>query len=181
MYLRLGRLAYCSDSRWISWARRAISSLRSMISRSLGARRSGVSGVCGAESTLRSACRVVSNSVCVGGEGRGAPFSVGRGAMPGMGFGTLLVSESVGRLACSDSPPPLLLAWARKSALSGALPLAACSRITSSAGSDGAAFSMLKVMPSASTAWATTENRKVTPKRSAEWLEAEALTTVGIQ
>ncbi|MFZ1390990.1 MAG: hypothetical protein WAS23_05300, partial [Dokdonella sp.] len=94
-----------------------------MISRSLGACRSGVSGVSGEESTLRSALRVVSSSVRLGAVGRGAPFSVGRGVMPAIGFGIGLLSGSVGRLAFSVSPPPELLAWARKSAVSGALPL----------------------------------------------------------
>ena len=75
----------------------------------------------------------------------------GAGRCPAIGFGTGLDSGSVGRLALSLSPPPVLLAWARKSALSGASPLADCTRITSSEGSDGAGLAMLKVMPRAST------------------------------
>jgi len=61
--------------------------------------------------------------------------------MPAVGFGNGLDSGSVGRFAVSASPPPLLLAWARKSALSGVCPLADCTRMTSSAGSAGAGFS----------------------------------------
>src|SRR5690606_4549912 len=86
-----------------------------------------------------------------------------------------------GRRAASEPPPPLLLAWARKSAFSASLPLADCTRITSSDGSDAGGFLKVNVMPSAITACAISENRKVTPRRSAAALVVEVLTPVAIR
>jgi hypothetical protein len=166
MYLRLGRLAYCSDSFWISCASRAISMRRWSVSAS---GTSGVGSACGDCCSLGTEyvdLRCVSRRVGVASDGFGAPSSSGTGAMPGVAFGTGLDIGCDGRCALSDSPPPLLFACAMKSAFSGFSLFADCTRITSSAGRRGGAFSNSKTTPSATTACATSENSSVTPSRS---------------
>src|SRR4051794_29329626 len=167
MYFRFGRFAYCSDSRWISCASLAISSLRWSSSRSTAAGRVGVSGFAVSVLTVNFDCFVVSISASVGASGLGAPFSSCTGAMPETAFGIALDSGSDGRFAFSAVPPPALFACARKSAFSGFSSLADCTRITSIDGSCGAGFSYSNVRPSASTPCAISENNSVTPRRSA--------------
>src|SRR6185312_11329767 len=58
---------------------------------------------------------------------------------------------------------PRLLAWARKSALSGASWLATLTRATSSVGRLGVGLAKWKVMPSSSTPCSSSENSMVAP------------------
>src|SRR5688572_10290570 len=73
---------------------------------------------------------------------------------------------SRGRTLFSCSPPPWLLAWARKSACAGVSGDCTWVRITSSVGSTGAASSSAKPSPSTSTPCRSIDSTKVAPRRS---------------
>src|SRR5207342_1525624 len=80
---------------------------------------------------------------------------------PGSGWGAGPDWVSRGRVVLSCSPPPWLVAWARKSACLRVRGDVVWVRITSSVGITGAALSTAQPTPSRSMAWTSTDNTMV--------------------
>src|SRR5690606_35665758 len=89
-----------------------------------------------------------------------------RWAIPASSLGSWPACGSRGRRLASSSPPPSLLAWARKSAWARVSGLVVRVRMTSSVGITGAASSSAKPMPSTSIPCSSSDSTMVAPRRS---------------
>src|SRR5690606_22543352 len=87
-------------------------------------------------------------------------------AIPASSRGSCPAWASRGRRLASSSPPPWLLAWARKSAWAWVSGLLARVRMTSRVGSTGAASSSAKPTPSTSRPCTSSDSTRVAPRRS---------------
>src|SRR5690606_28844717 len=101
-----------------------------------------------------------------GGAGSGAWARAARWATPTSACGSCPACGSRGRRLASSSPPPWLLACARKSACAWVSGLVVRVRMTSSVGSTGAASSSAKPTPSTTIACTSSDSTRVAPRRS---------------
>ena len=104
---------------------------------------------------------LLATRVCGAGCGAGDCARSCRGAMPDAACGSGPDCASRGRVLLSCSPPPWLLAWARKSACFGVSAEVVWVRITSSVGITGAASSSVQPTPSSSMPCASSDSAKV--------------------
>src|SRR5690606_23280248 len=110
--------------------------------------------------------RLATTRASGGGAASGVCARTARCATPASSCGSNPACASRGRRLASSSPPPWLLACARKSAWAWVSGLVVRVRMTSSVGSTGAASSSAKPMPSTSMPCTSSDSTRVAPSRS---------------
>src|SRR5690606_10686337 len=116
--------------------------------------------------TAASPTRLATTRASGGGAASGDCARIARWATPASSLGSWPACASRGRRLASSSPPPWLLAWARKSAWAWVSGLLVRVRMTSSVGSTGAASSSANPTPSTSMPCSRSDSTRVAPRRS---------------
>src|SRR5690554_422409 len=125
--------------------------------------------------TAASPTRLATTRASGGGAASGDCARIARWATPASSLGSWPACASRGRRLASSSPPPWLLAWARKSAWAWVSGLVVRVRMTSRVGITGAASSSAKPMPSTSMPCTSSDSTRVALRRSRSPMPADAV------